>query len=188
MDFILYKFGDSFVIDFNNLETNPQIGALDILGGMKTLLEDYLKRTNASAEQCLDITDRILGLIREHTEKRVMSLKRDEVINQMNSEIAKGKPVSEDEGDRRIALAEREARSWILEGKAPEAKFFDVIQDSKTVVVNPCPECKNQNIVCKSNEHGMYFYCFMCTCSSPSAPTVEEALNQWNALNRRGNR
>lgn len=68
MDFILYKFGDSFVVDFNNLETNPKIGSLDVLGGMKVLLEDYIKRTNASAEQCLDITDRILGLIREHME------------------------------------------------------------------------------------------------------------------------
>ena len=44
MDFILYKLGDSFVVDFNNIENMPS-EMLDVMGGMEVLLKSYFERT-----------------------------------------------------------------------------------------------------------------------------------------------
>lgn len=116
MDFILYKLGDSFVVDFNNIEKQPH-EMLDIMGGMEVLLKSYFDRAAVTPEEMLDNTERTLGLIREHigqlVEDKIISQKGDKVIDQMNREIAAGKPISEAEGDRRTTAAELEAKSLV---------------------------------------------------------------------------
>lgn len=72
MDFILYKLGDSFVVDFNNIENMPS-EMLDVMGGMEVLLKSYFERTNVAPEKRLDGTSRVLTLIREHIEEQMMS-------------------------------------------------------------------------------------------------------------------
>lgn len=124
MEFILYKFGDSFIVDFNNIENSPS-ELLDVAGAMAVLLKAYFKRTgNVSFEQRNDLTHRVLDSVRNNVFRETAKEcenrpdwyvdARNTAIQTINKFIASGNPVSSENGDRIIEDAIRRKAQDIM--------------------------------------------------------------------------